>query len=182
MVIMSKPLKPDETYCSWRQIERETIDPQALDSGDKSGAYDAWFATERILYSLQQEVEKEYNHEGNFIAYGILGDEIRPAVVKPSGDEVYVYEEWLNDEAEDMMCTKEFLEGSRAGEPRVAEAIRAGILEGMEIGFSQDVRVGMPEGLRNYAEGVLDRVEGADSHEFKDLNETYVMPEPAADW
>jgi hypothetical protein len=175
---MSGPPKPD--YCSWRDIERETIDPKVLESGDETRAHDEGFAAEIILYRLQQEVEKEFQDKGNFIAYGILEDEIRPAVVKPSEDEVYVYEEWLNDKPEDMIGTEEFLEGSKAKEPEV-EALRTGILEGMKIGFSQDVNVGVPEGLRNYVEGVLDRVEGADSYEFTELDETYLMPKLSAD-
>jgi hypothetical protein len=38
------------------------------------------------------------------------------------------------------------------------------------------MNVGMPEGLANYAEIVLERVDQVEEYEFTEANETYIMP------
>jgi hypothetical protein len=120
---------------------------------------------EEILNDLQLEVEREFHEEGNLVAYGILEDEIFPAFVMPSNDTVYADEEWFYEKAEEMLSPEYFLEDSKASNPE--------ILGGMKIG--------MPEGLGNYAERVLDRIDQVEDYEFTEANETYIMPKLSAE-
>ncbi|EGQ43719.1 MAG: hypothetical protein J07AB43_05960 [Candidatus Nanosalina sp. J07AB43] len=167
--------KDGDEYEHWTDIQPDTIDPKKM-SEDGGKALSPKFVADRMLYRLQQEVENELDEEDNFIAYGILEDEISPAFVKPSEDGVYVHEEWLGDKARDVIAT-EYPESSKAAGPEMLEPVKKGILEGIRIGKSEDTKVGMPRGLENYMEDVLSRVDQTNSCEFQEANGTYVVPE-----
>ena len=176
---MSRHPRPDEEYISWDNIQDENIEP-----GETLGARDAEMKSlsaefaaeernknlgesrrEEMLSELQLEVEREFHEEGNLVAYGILEDEIFPAFVMPSNDTVFADEELFYEKSEEMVSPEYFLEDSEALDPE--------ILEGMKIG--------MPEGLRNYAERVLDRVDQVDGYEFTEADGTYIIPKLSAE-
>ncbi len=176
---MSRHPRPNEEYGGWDDIEDENIEPgDTLEvRSDRRKALSAEFVAEernkklrekseeQKLNELQLIVEREFHEEGNLIAYGILGDEIFPAFVMPSNDTVFADEELFYEKSEEMVSPEYFLEDSEALDPE--------ILEGMKIG--------MPEGLRNYAERVLDRVDQVDGYEFTEADGTYIIPKLSAE-
>jgi hypothetical protein len=176
---MSRHPRPDEEYGGWDDIQDKNIEPGDTPEvrSDRRKALSAKFeaeernkklrekSEEQKLNELQLEVEREFHEEGNLVAYGILEDEIFPAFVMPSEDIAYADEEWFYEKSEEMVDPEYFLEDS--------EALDSEILEGMKIG--------MPEGLANYAERVLDRVDQVDQYDFTEASGTYIMPKLSAE-
>lgn len=113
-----------------------------------------------ILNSIQARIEKEFHEEGNTIIYGILEDEIFPAIIQPSGDGLYASREWFNykEHMDDFQIFKD-ISNADIGDIRV------------------EIAEDMPEGLDNYAEAILDKSEGDfEDYEWSEAGGTYLMP------
>ena len=182
---MSRHPRPDEEYDEWNEIGDEDphdgsgsdVQTGSEDGIDVFGDKDAEevltddfesreeeVISERnrkgeILDKVQLELERMYQEDGHFIAYGILDGEIFPAFVNTSDGETYAHKQWLS-EVEDMVSINYFLGESEVAEPDIL----------------RDVKSGIPKGLDNYVEQPLEEVSNFEEYEWTETNKTYLMP------
>jgi len=165
---------PEDDYYGWDEIQDQNFEPDNSGQIEESiEELNADFLAEEktkleeerektdILNSIQARVELEFHENDNTIIYGIIDDEIFPAIVEPSGDGSYASEDWVENKSEHMTDLQFFKDRSNA-----------------EIGnIGYGMTVDMPEGLTNYAEAIVDEVEGEfDEHDWPEANGTYIMP------
>jgi hypothetical protein len=182
---MSRHPRPDEEYDEWNEIgDEDPHDGSESDVqegpgdridvfGDKDAAEvltDDFESSEEevisernrkgeILDKVQLELERMYQEDGHFIAYGILDGEIFPAFVNTSDDETYAHKQWLS-EAEDMVSINYFLGKSEVAEPDILE----------------EAEQGVPKGLDTYIQRPLEEVSNFEEYEWTETNKTYLMP------
>lgn len=126
---------------------------------------DAEEEMESQLFELQHEVERAYHEEGTAFVYGVLDQEIFPALVIQD-NEAYASEEWYQEKSEDMIPLEGLIKGSNQEET---------LLGALGMGMSSR----MPRHLREQAEEHIpdeDIMSQVDEEISRELEGMYMFP------
>lgn len=126
---------------------------------------DAEEELESQLFQLQHEVEQEYHENNTTFVYGILDQEVFPALVVKD-DQAYASEEWYCEKSEDMVPLEGMVRGTNQEQD---------ILGSLGMGMASE----MPAQVREQAEDLIpeeDIMEQVDEEISRELEGLYLFP------
>lgn len=126
---------------------------------------DAEDEMENQLFQLQHEIEREYHENDTTFVYGILDQEIFPALVVKD-DRAYASDEWYQEKSENMVPLEGMFKGTNQEEDLLSS-------------LGRDMASEMPSEVREQAEELVpdeNIMEQVDEEVSRELEGLYLFP------
>lgn len=149
-------------------FEREKVDTELFISDFYAEEFKETELDEE-LHRAQLNIEKEFHERDNLFIYGFIENSVKlVAAASKHREDLYLDEEWLEDSAEEMI-------------PLWSEEDELGFIKNTSKNYeeieeiSYHPNIGIPEGLQNRAEKVVD-MEELNRYDLSDVETMYLLP------